>query len=129
MDKFDFINRIIALYPHAIQDSKAQYETYKHSLSTSEKVDYDAVFDIYCKEYKNSFPPPPGQIQEWALRCIKPDYQPSSKWIHVKIYNPIDKAVVNTDCFPAGTSEEKILNFYKKRFGGEGWRIEGITNA
>ena len=127
MDKHDFINKIISLYPHAIKDYDAQYETYKHALPKSEKVDYDKVFEIYCTEHKDSFPPPPGLISEWAMRCIKLDYNPTSKWLHVKVYNPFYKCVVNTDCFPAGTSEQAILNTYKKRFGGEGWYIAEVS--
>ena len=124
MDKFDFINRIISLYPHAITDKQAQYDTYSHSLPVSEKVDYDKVFELYCKEYKDSFPPPPGQICEWAKSCIKSDFKPAQKWLNVKVYNPILKAVTNTDCFPAATSEETMLNTYKKMFPKyEGWKI------
>ena len=129
MDKIDFINRIISLYPHAIKDYEAQFETYKKSLPINEKVDYNEVYEIYCKEHKDNYPPAPGKISEWAMRCIQKDYNPCAKWIHVKIFNPIYKAVVNTDCFPAGTSEEAILNTYKKRFGGEGWRIEEMRHA
>lgn len=126
MDKFDFITRIIKLYPHAVKDYDAQYDTYNRSLSADLKVDYDKVFDIYCTEYSDSFPPPPGLINEWATRCIKKDYNPVSKWVHVKIYNPILKGVTNTDCAPADWSEEKILKWYKKRFNCDGWRIEEI---
>lgn len=124
MDKFDFINRIIALYPHAIKDHEAQYDTYKRALPVSDKVDYEEVYNIFCTEHKDNFPPPPALIKEWASRCIKTDYQPENKWIHVKIFNPIYNCVTNTDCFPAGTSETAILNAYKKMFPNtDGWRI------
>ena len=129
MDKFDFINRIISLYPHAIKDHDGQYDAYKKALPISEKINYDEVFEIYCREFKDSFPPPPGLICEWAQRCRKEEYKPVSKWVNVKIYNPIYKAEVNTDSFPAGTSEEKILSFYKKRFGGDGWQIIEVKNG
>ena len=123
MDKYGFINRIIALYPHAIKDHDAQYDTYNRALPISDKVDYEEVYNIFCAEHKDSFPPPPALIKEWASRCVKENYQPTDKWIHVKIYNPFLKTVVNTDCFPAGTSEQAILNTYKKRFGDGDWRI------
>lgn len=127
MDKIDFINSIISLYPHSIKAHEKQFDAYKKSLPADGKVDYEKVYEIYCTEYKDSFPPPPGLISEWARRCIKADYSAASKWINVKIYNPFYKTVVNTDSFPAGTSEEKMLNYYKKRFGGEGWRIEEVS--
>lgn len=122
MDKFDFINRIIALYPHAIKDGKAQYDLYNRVLSN--KVDYEKLMDIFANEYSESFPPPGAVLKEMASRCLKEEIVKSDKWIHVKIYNPIYKTVVNTDCFPAGTSEEVILNTYKKMFPGvEGWKL------
>lgn len=123
MDKFDFINRIISLYPHAITDREAQYDTYNRSLKNNNSVDYEEVFNLFCEEYKDSFPPPPGLINELASRCIKQEVKESSKWIQVRIYNPIYKCEQSTYCFPAGTSEQAILNTYKKMFGGEGWRI------
>lgn len=123
MDKFDFINRIISLYPHAITDKETQYDAYNRALKSNNSVDYEKVFDLFCEEYKDSFPPPSGFINELASRCLKPEAQESSKWIQVRIYNPIYKCEQSTDCFPAGTSEQAILNTYKKMFGGEGWKI------
>lgn len=124
MDKFDFINRIISLYPHAITDKQAQYDTYSHSLPVSERVDYNEVFSLYCKEYKDSFPPPPGQICEWAKNCIKSDYNPEKKWLQVKVYNPVCQKIRDKDVFPAGTSEEAMIKTYEKLFPGtKGWKI------
>lgn len=123
MDKIDFIRRIINLYPHAIKDFEAQFDTYNRALKTNESVDYEKLYDLFCAEYKDSFPPPPGLLNEWAKDCYKQGTKTSSKWIQVNIYNPIYKCEQSTDCFPAGTSEQAILNYYKKRFGGEGWRI------
>ena len=123
MDKIDFINRIISLYPHAIKDHETQFDTYNRALPTTQRADYEEAYNLFCVEYKDSFPPAPGILREFALRCVKQETATASKWIHVKIYNPILKAVINTDCFPAGTSEKAILNTYKKRFGGEGWRL------
>ena len=125
MDKIDFINRIISLYPHAIKDHETQFDTYNRALPTAQRVDYEQAYNLFCVEHKDSFPPAPGVLRELALKCLKQEAAQAQKWIHVKIYNPIYKAVVNTDCFPAGTSENTILNTYKKRFGGEGWRIIG----
>ena len=126
MDKFDFINRIIALYPHAIKDSKAQYDLYDRVLSKN-KIDFEKLMDIFANEYAEGFPPAGAVLKEMASRCVKEEVIQADKWLHVKVYNPFYKRVVNTDCFPAGTSEEKILAYYKKRFGGEGWRIEEVS--
>lgn len=125
MDKFDFINRIISLYPHAIKDGKAQYDLYDRVLSKS-KIDYEKLMDIFANEYSDSFPPPGAVLKEMATRCIKQDVVQSAKLLHVRVYNPFLKRVINTDCFPAGTTEEQMLATYKKRFGGEGWRIEEV---
>ena len=123
MDKIDFINRIIALYPHSIVDKHAQFDTYNRALSKN-KVDFDRLMDLYAEEYKDSFPPPAAILKEMADRCLKEEVQTAQKYIHVKVFNPIYNAVTNTDCFPAGTSEQAILNAYKKMFPNtEGWRI------
>ena len=128
MDKFDFINWLISLYPHAIKDSKAQYDLYDRALNKN-KIDFNKLADIFSNEYADSFPPAGAVIKEMASRCLKEEVAQASKWIHVKVYNPIYKTVVNTDCFPAGTTEAQMLHFYQKRFGGEGWRIEELRYA
>lgn len=128
MDKFDFINWLISLYPHAIKDSKAQYDLYDRVLNKN-KIDFNKLADIFSNEYADSFPPAGAVIKEMASRCLKEEAVQASKWVHVKIYNPHLKAVINTDCFPAGTSESAILNTYKKRFGGEGWQIMELNYA
>ena len=122
MDKFDFINRIIALYPHAITDKQAQFDTYNRALSKN-RIDYEKLMDVFAEEYKDSFPPAPGILKEMASKCLKEEVIQADKWIQVKIYNPLLKCVMSTDAFPSGTSEQAILNTYKKMFGGEGWRI------
>lgn len=128
MDKFDFINWLISLYPHAIKDSKAQYDLYDRVLN-KDKIDFNKLADIFSNEYADSFPPAGAVIKEMANRCLKEEAVQAAKWIHVKVYNPIYKAVINTDCFPAGTTEAQMLHYYKKRFGGEGWRIEELRYA
>ena len=123
MDKVDFINRIISLYPHAIVDKQAQFDTYNRALSKN-KIDFDKLMDIFAQEYKDSFPPPAAILNEMSLKCcMEEEISQAQKWIHVKVFNPIYNAVTDLDCFPAGTSEKVILNTYKKRFGGEGWRL------
>lgn len=124
MDKVDFINRIIALYPHAIVDKKAQFDTYNRAfIKIKENVDYDLLLDTFAEEYKDSFPPAPGVLKEMASKCLKEEVIQADKWIQVRIYNPILKCEISTDCFPSGTSEQAILNTYKKMFGGDGWKL------
>ena len=126
MDKFDFINRIIALYPHAITDRDAQYDTYNRALNN--KIDFEKLMDLFAQEYNDSFPPPAATLREMSQRCLKEETITSQTWLHVKVFNPIYNCVTNTDCFPAGTSEEKILATYKKMFPNtEGWRIVEVS--
>lgn len=130
MDRHDFISRIISMYPHMIKDEgiSTYYDLYKRNLYGKD-VDYDKLFDLFATEYKSKYPPEGAEIGSMALRCLKTEIKPAEKWIHVKIYNPIKKAVINSDCFPAGTSEQAILNTYKKRFGGEGWQLVEVYNV
>ena len=122
MDKVDFINRIIALYPHSIVDKQAQFDTYNRALSKN-RIDFEKLMDVFSEEYKDSFPPAPGVLKEMALKCLKEEVIQTKKWVQVRVYNPILKCEQSTDCFPSGTSEQAILNTYKKMFGGEGWKL------
>lgn len=131
MDKItsvnQFLNRLTSYYSSSF---RSDYEKEVWKDCTLEEIynpniDYDKLFKILVKSaYNGNFIPDTKQILEASKGCFKETE--SAKWIHVKIYNPILKAVVNTDCFPAGTSESTILNTYKKRFGGEGWQIIGV---
>lgn len=124
MDRADFISMVIALYPHAIKDQNAQFDIYKRALKKSLDVDYEALVDLFSQEYKESFPPAPGVLAEMASRCLIQESQETSKWLHIKVYNPLYNCITNRDCFPSGTTEEQMLNWYKKRFPNtEGWRI------
>ena len=125
MDKFDFINWLISLYPHAIKDSKAQYDLYDRVLNKN-KIDFDKLANIFSNEYADSFPPAGAVIKEMANRCIKEEIAQAPKWVHVRVYDPRYKVVRSTDCFPATDTEEQILAWYKKRFKCDGWRIEEI---
>lgn len=122
MDKFDFINRIIALYPHAITDRDAQYDTYNRVLN--KRIDFEQLMDIFANEYKDSFPPPAAKLKEMAQRCVQDEITTAQKWLYVKVYNPIYDRISSKDCFPAGTTEEQMLKTYKKMFPGtDGWKI------
>ena len=110
MDKFDFINRIIALYPHAITDKTAQYDTYSRVLSN--KVDYEQLMDIYANEYKDGFPPPAAILKEMAARCIKQEVITTPKWLNVKIRTE-SGTESKWDCFPSGTKIETMIKTYE----------------
>lgn len=128
MDKItsanQFLNRLTSYYSSSF---RSDYEKEVWKDCTLEEIynpniDYDKLFKVLVKTaYNGNFIPDTKQILEASKGCFKETE--SAKWIHVKIYNPILKAVINTDCFPARTSEKAILNTYKKRFGGEGWRL------
>ena len=75
MDRFDFIDRIIALYPHAIKDREVQYDIYKRAL-TAKNIDFEKLMDRYSSEYKDSFPPPAAWLKEQSLKCLKPETVP-----------------------------------------------------
>ena len=124
MDKIEgvnqFLNRLTSYYSASF---KNEYEKEVWKDCTLDEIynphiDYDKLFKLLVKSaYNGNFIPDVQQILDASNQCVKADYQPENKWIHVKIYNPFLKTVVNTDCFPAGTSEQAILNTYKKRFG------------
>lgn len=125
MDRHDFISRIITMYPHIIKDDgiSSYYDLYKRAFGGKD-IDFEKLFDIFATEYKEKYPPTGAYLSELSLRCLKEEVVTAQKWLNVRVYNPIYKAVTNTDCFPSGTSEQQMLNFYKKRFPNtEGWRI------
>lgn len=124
MDRTDFISQIIALYPHAIKDFNAQFDTYKRAIKASLDIDYDLLMDIFSQEYKDGFPPPPGVLSEMANRCIRQEAKEASKWLHVKVFNPIYNTVTHGDCFPSGTTEAQMIKTYEKMFPNtQGWKI------
>lgn len=124
MDRHDFISRIITMYPHIIKDDgvSSYYDLYKRAFG-SKDIDFEKLFDIFATEYKEKYPPTGAYLSELSLRCLKEKNETSRKWLHVKVFNPIYNAVTDWDCFPAGTTEQTILNTHKLRFGGEGWRL------
>ena len=124
MDRHDFISKIIAMYPHIIKDDgvDAYYDLYKRSFY-GKNVNFEKLFDLFATEYKDKYPPSGAYLSELANKCLNEERTDANKWIQVRIYNPIYKCEQSTDCFPAGTSEQAILNTYKKMFGGDGWKI------
>lgn len=125
----EFITKLFNRYKCTVPDIDDKKEEITGVLIIrSEKIDFQKLLDMIARENETDFLPSASKILDWSKRCYKSEFKKSGNgWINVKIYNPFYKTVVNTDSFPAGTSEEKILNYYKKRFGGEGWRIEEVS--
>lgn len=129
MEKIDGVNQFLKrLTTYYSSSFKNEYEKEVWIDCTLDEVynpnvDYDKLFKTLVKTaYNGNFIPDVKQILEASKGCYKTSE--TSKWINVKVYNPIYKTVVNTDCFPAGTSEEAILNTYKKMFPNvEGWKL------
>lgn len=120
MDRYEFIRKIIALYPYASSDSTVLFEKYKRALTDS-RIDYEKLFDIYSNEYAEKPAPSGAWLKAQSKRCLKGTE--SGSWQFVKVYDPRYKAIVNTDCFPKGTSAEIMLKTYEKRFNCSGWQI------
>lgn len=125
MDKFDFINRIVALYPHAIKDQEAQYDTYKRALPISEKVDYEEVYNIFCTEHKDSFPPPPALIKEWATRCIRADYK-NKKFVHFAFRDIQTGKVIRNCASDVPMSPEQGLKWIKAVSHSDNWEVAEV---
>ena len=128
MDKItsvnQFLNRLTSYYSSSF---KSDYEKERWKDCTLEEIynpniDYDKLFKVLVRTaYNGNFIPDTNQIIEASKGCYKE--AETDKWLHVKVFNPIYNAVTDWDCFPAGTTEQTILNTYKHRFGGEGWQI------
>ena len=124
----EFIEKIFKRYVCASDPDEKKEEYASTLFDLCGKVDFDKLLDVVSKNNEKDFVPPAQNILEWARSCYKTEYKKtgSSGWIQVRIYNPILKCEQSTDCFPSGTSEQAILNTYKKMFGGEGWRLLGV---
>lgn len=131
MNLSEFISRLFNRYKCTAPDIEDKKEEITGVLiAQSEKIDFQKLLDLIAKRNETDFLPAGSKILEWSKSCYKQEYKRGpSGWAHVKVYNPIYKAVINTDCFPAGTTEAQMLQYYKKSFGGEGWRIEELRYA
>lgn len=122
----DFLNRLTDYYSASFKNDidKELWKDYTLEAIYNTQVDYDKLLKLLIKRsYNGNFIPDVEQINEAAKECYKP--MQTAKWLHVKVFNPLYNTVTNTDCFPAGTTEEQMLNAYKKIFPNtEGWRSE-----
>lgn len=120
-----FLNRLIEYYGASFSNGNDK-ELWKNATLEAvynPNVDYDKLFKMLVKEaYNGNFIPDAKQINEAAKSCYKQGT--ANKWLHVKVFNPIYNCVTNHDCFPAGTTEQQMLNAYKRMFpDSDGWRI------
>ena len=78
LDKFDFINRIISMYPNAIKNEgyDAYYDSYKRVLSN--KIDFEKLFDIFCLEHNTNYPPTAAWLKEKSILCLKKEIEQSA---------------------------------------------------
>lgn len=122
-----FLNRLTSYYSASFKNDydKEVWKDCTLDEIYNPNVDYDKLFKLLVKSaFNGNFIPDVSQIKEASNSCVKVNVEPMKKWINVRVFNPIYNAVVNTDCFPAGTTEAQMLAFYKKRFPNtDGWRI------
>lgn len=122
----EFIDKLFNRYKCTSPDLNDKKDEYTSVLMTrSGKVNFQKLLDLIAREHSGDFIPNASKILEWATRCYKVEFKKEYRpWLHVKVYNPIYKTVTNTDCFPAGTTQEQMIATYKKMFPNtEGWKI------
>ena len=122
----EFIDKIFNRYKCTSPDLNDKKEEYTSVLiSRSGKIDFQRLLDLVAREHSGDFIPNASKILEWSKRCYKTEFKKEFKpWINVKVFNPIYNCESNHDCFPAGTTEQQMLNYYKQRFPlTEGWKI------
>lgn len=121
----DFLNRLTEYYSASFKSDsdKELWKDYTLDEIYNPNVDYDKVLKLLIKRaYNGNFIPDVSQINDAAKECYKDTS--AKQWLNVKVYNPIYGKITNTDCFPAGTTEEQMLKTYQKRFPNfEGWKI------
>ena len=122
MDRTDFISQIISLYPHAIKDYRAQFDTYARALKVSLNVDYEMLMDLFSQEYKESFPPAPGILTDMAKRCIK-NFGTEPKNKQVAFRDTLTGLVRSTDAFDGNFTNEQLLNWKIKQSGHNNWEL------
>lgn len=124
----DFLNRLTEYYSASFKNEsdKELWKDYTLDEIYNPNVDYDKLLKLLIRRAHNgNFVPDSKQINEDAKECYKATAQ--KKWLHVKVFNPLYKAVTNTDCFPAGTSEEAMLRAYNTIYPSKEWKIIKIV--
>ena len=121
MLKTEFIKKLLSRFNFYAQNDPegTLYDTYTRVLTS--KVDYDKLWDKFCKEYDKQTPPTGVFIRQMAQSCLK-QYAPSGDWISVKVFHPLYNCVLN-DGFPAGTTYEQAIKAYENKFKCTGFKI------
>ena len=129
MIKEEFIDKVLSRFAYYTEKDTqgALKDTYDRILT--KKIDYTALWDKFCNEYASKTPPTGVELKNMARTCYLGEEKeaPIKRWLHVKIYNPILKTEINSDCFPVGTTQDKILKTYEKKFNCSGWEIIEIN--
>ena len=123
MDVKEFVSKLFLLYPNSYTSDNEFLKKRQYLVALeAKKIDFQKLMDRVAKNHTSEFMPTTAWLLEEACYCYPKIAE--KEWLNVKVYNPIYKAVTNTDCFPSGTTERQMLNFYKARFPNtEGWRI------
>ena len=124
MIKEEFIDKVLSRFAYYTEKDTqgALKDTYDRILT--KKIDYTALWDKFCNEYASKTPPTGVELKNMARTCLIQQFEIEPKqWLQVRIYNPILKAEINSDCFPIGTTQDKILKTYEKKFNCSGWKI------
>ena len=129
MIKEEFIDKVLSRFAYYTEKDTqgALKDTYDRVLT--KKIDYSNLWDKFCNEYASKTPPTGIELKNMARTCYLEEEKeaPIKRWLHVKVFNPIYKQITNTDCFPIGTTQEKILKTYEKKFNCSGWEIIEIN--
>lgn len=122
----EFIDKIFNRYKCTAPDIDDKKDEYTSVLvARANRVNFQKLLDLIAKEHTGDFIPNASKILEWSGRCYKAEFKKEYKpWVNVKVLNPVYDCVTNIDCFPSGTTEQQMINAYKKLFPGtEGWKI------
>lgn len=120
-----FLNRLTEYYNASFSNGndKELWKSVTLEAIYNPNIDYDKLFKVLIKEsFNGNFIPDVKQIIEASKSCYKDTQQ--KQWLHVKVFNPLYNCITNSDCFPAGTTQEQMLKTYQKMFPNvEGWKI------
>lgn len=119
-----FLRQIVALYSASFK-TKDEIDIYKSAvidLTKDISLDFKKLYKLIVAEHNSNFAPAPAKIKDFAQQC-KTQKGQEQKYRHPKIYNPIYKKIISTDCFPTGTTDEQIIKTYENMFNCTGWKI------
>lgn len=122
MDKFSFIKKVLSLYPFVTaQDNEGSYyDTYTRILTN--KIDYNKLWGLFSENF-GKYPPTGKELKELALQCyLQENIEASKKMLHVEIFDKTLK-LSSSWVFPFHCTDEKVLEYFKKRFKRDDFEI------